>query len=248
MASSTSTRTCAILITTIIVVVIIIIVIVKTTPYVTFLMRQVRPVPLEIHIQGYDIPHVPSRLLAMSKPAYYSVVNHAADKPAIIFVPSAKQARVRRDLRRDVRRAESAAPPGSSAQVQLTAVDMLTYATADDAPRRFLHASAEDIAPFVAVLKEGALAHTVAYGIAFLHEGLSEAEQKAVLALHASGAVQVLVATHSMCWGLTAQAHLVVLMDTQFYDGAEHRRLARDIRRDRSRDHRIAPPLRAPAG
>lgn len=198
-------------------------------------MRQVRPVPLEIHIQGYDIPHVPSRLLAMSKPAYYSVVNHAADKPAIIFVPSAKQARMRRDLRRDVR-AESAAPPGSSAQVQLTAVDMLTYATADDAPRRFLHASAEDIAPFVAVLKEGALAHTVAYGIAFLHEGLSEAEQKAVLALHASGAVQVLVATHSMCWGLTAQAHLVVLMDTQFYDGAEHRRPARDIPRDRSRD------------
>ena len=125
---------------------------------------------------------------------------------------------------------------------------MLTYATADDAPRRFLHASAEDIAPFVSVLKEGALAHTVAYGIAFLHEGLSEAEQKAVLALHASGAVQVLVATHSMCWGLTAQAHLVVLMDTQYYDGAEHRRLARDIRRDRSRDHRIAPPLRAPAG
>ena len=141
---------------------------------------------------------------------------------------------------------------------------MLTYATADDAPRRFLHASAEDIAPFVAVLKEGALAHTVAYGIAFLHEGLSEAEQKAVLALHASGAVQVLVATHSMCWGLTAQAHLVVLMDTQYYDGAEHRRLARDIRRDRSAEiaaeiraeiaaeiragGRIAPLLRALAG
>ena len=163
-------------------------------------------------------------------------------------------------------------PAGLVAQVQLTAVDMLTYATADDAPRRFLHASAEDIAPFVSVLKEGALAHTVAYGIAFLHEGLSEAEQKAVLALHASGAVQVLVATHSMCWGLTAQAHLVVLMDTQYYDGAEHRRLARDIRRDRSAEiaaeiraeiaaeiraeiaaeiragGRIAPLLRAPAG
>ena len=48
----------------------------------------VRPVPLEIHIQGFDIAHVPSRLLAMSKPAYYAVVNHAANKPAIIFVPS----------------------------------------------------------------------------------------------------------------------------------------------------------------
>lgn len=51
----------------------------------------VRPVPLEMHIQGFDIAHVPSRLLAMAKPAYYAVVNHAKDKPAIVFVPSAKQ-------------------------------------------------------------------------------------------------------------------------------------------------------------
>ena len=42
----------------------------------------VRPVPLEIHIQGYDIAHVPSRLLAMAKPAYYAVVNHAVEQPA----------------------------------------------------------------------------------------------------------------------------------------------------------------------
>jgi len=158
----------------------------------------VRPVPLEIHIQGFDIAHVPSRLLAMAKPAYYAVVNHAHEKPAVVFVPSAKQA-------------------------VLTAVDMLTYATADDSPQRFLHASAEDIAPFVKDVNEGTLQHVLAYGIGFLHEGLSAAEQQAVLALHESGAVQVLVVTHSMCWGLTAQAHLVVLMDTQFFDGAEHR-------------------------
>jgi len=31
----------------------------------------------------------------MSKPAYYAIVNHAADKPAIVFVPSAKQVRDR---------------------------------------------------------------------------------------------------------------------------------------------------------
>jgi len=158
----------------------------------------VRPVPLEIHIQGFDIAHVPSRLLAMSKPAYYAVVNHASDKPAVIFVPSAKQA-------------------------LLTAVDMLTYATADDSPKRFLHAGVEDIAPFLKKMSEGTLQHVAAYGIGFLHEGLTPVEQQAVLALHASGALQVLVVTHSMCWGLAAQAHLVVLMDTQFYDGAEHR-------------------------
>jgi len=57
----------------------------------------------------------------------------------------------------------------------------------------------------------------------FLHEGLSAEEQRAVCDLHASGAVQLVVVTHSMCWGLTLRAQLVVLMDTQHYDGSEHR-------------------------
>ena len=30
---------------------------------------------------------------------------------------------------------------------------------------------------------------------------------------------QVLVATASVCWGLTPAAHLVVVMGTQYYDG-----------------------------
>ena len=158
----------------------------------------VRPVPLELHIQGFDVAHVPSRLLAMAKPAYYAIVNHAVDRPAIIFVPSAKQA-------------------------QLTAVDLLTFATGEGEPRRFLHAEAEDVAPFAARISDAALSHTIAYGIGFLHDGLSADEQRAVRALHASGAVQVLVVVHSFCWGLSLSAHLVVLMDTQHYDGAEHR-------------------------
>ena len=108
-------------------------------------------------------------------PRYYAIVNHADDKPAIVFVPSAKQA-------------------------QLTAVDLLTYATADDAPKRFMHGAPEDVAPFLRQLKEGALAHVAAYGIGFLHEGLGAEEQAAVLALHAAGALQVLVVVHSMCW------------------------------------------------
>eukprot|EP00966_Prymnesium_polylepis_P192639 4465155-Prymnesium_polylepis.1 len=44
--------------------------------------------------QGFDVAHVPSRLLAMAKPTYYAVVNYAVDKPAIVFVPSAKQAQL----------------------------------------------------------------------------------------------------------------------------------------------------------
>ena len=169
------------------------------TPPATYNFHSnVRPVPLELHIQGVDVAHAPSRLLAMAKPCYYAIVNHAKERPAIVFVPSAKQA-------------------------QLTAVDLLTYASADNAPNRFMHATADDLAPFLAKIKSKALEHTLAYGIGFLHEGLRDEEQKAVKALHASGAIQVLVVVHSMAWGLALQAHLVVITDTQFYDGAEHR-------------------------
>lgn len=53
------------------------------------------------------------------------------------------------------------------------------------------------------------------YGVAFLHETQSEAEQAVARLLFESGAVQVLVATAPMCWGLTAAAHLTVIMGTQ---------------------------------
>ena len=39
----------------------------------------VRPIPLEIHIQGFDIPHYASRLLAMSKPMYNAINMHSAE-------------------------------------------------------------------------------------------------------------------------------------------------------------------------
>ena len=34
------------------------------------------------------------------------------------------------------------------------------------------------------------------------------------------GCMQVLVATAAMCWGMALAAHLVVIMGTQYYDGA----------------------------
>ena len=73
----------------------------------------VRPCPLELHIRSFDINNFSARLLAMGKPCYAAICTHAADKSAIVFVPSRKQA-------------------------QLTAIDMITYAAADRDPLRFL--------------------------------------------------------------------------------------------------------------
>lgn len=74
----------------------------------------VRPVPLEIHIQAFDISSLDARMKAMSRPAYSAILNHAAGgAPALLFVPTRTHAR-------------------------LTALDLITYASADGQQRQFL--------------------------------------------------------------------------------------------------------------
>ncbi|KAI5640821.1 sec63 brl domain-containing protein [Phthorimaea operculella] len=45
----------------------------------------VRPLPLELHIQGFNISHAASRLAAMTRPVYNAVVRHAGNKPCVVF-------------------------------------------------------------------------------------------------------------------------------------------------------------------
>ncbi|KAJ1627390.1 Sec63 Brl domain-containing protein [Pavlovales sp. CCMP2436] len=159
----------------------------------------VRPVPLEVHIQGFEIAHAPQRLLAMSKPAYFALANHtSADQPGLLFVPSAKQA-------------------------QLTAVDVLTFAKQDGNAERFLHLSAEELAPHLAKISDPAVRHFAERGVGVLHEHLPAAERLVVETLYAAGAISLCIVSQKLCWGLPLSAHVVVVLDTQFFDGAEHR-------------------------
>ena len=74
----------------------------------------VRPVPLEIHIQGIDLTNMEARMQAMARPAYAAISNYTGEsKPVILFTPTRKHARS-------------------------TALDMLTFAAADGKPQRFL--------------------------------------------------------------------------------------------------------------
>ncbi|XP_019848948.1 PREDICTED: U5 small nuclear ribonucleoprotein 200 kDa helicase-like [Amphimedon queenslandica] len=157
-----------------------------------------RPVPLELHIQGFNFNHTPSRLSAMIKPVYNAISAHSPKKPVIVFVPSRKQTR-------------------------LTAVDLLTFCAADYQPKRFLHRSVDDLLPHLKHLKDQTLVETISNGIAYLHEGLTNIERRIVQQLFSSGAIQVLVASRNLCWGMGLSSHLVVVMDTQYYDGRGHR-------------------------
>ncbi|XP_075714713.1 U5 small nuclear ribonucleoprotein 200 kDa helicase [Rhinoderma darwinii] len=157
----------------------------------------VRPVPLELHIQGFNISHTQTRLLSMAKPVYHAIVKHSPKKPIIVFVPSRKQTR-------------------------LTAIDILTTCASDVQRQRFLHCTEKDLAPYLEKLGDSTLKETLLNGVGYLHEGLSSLERRIVEQLFNSGAVQVIVASRSLCWGLNISAHLVIIMDSQYYNGKIH--------------------------
>lgn len=56
-------------------------------------------------------------------------------------------------------------------------------------------------------------------GVAYVHEGLTSSDHRLVEQLFESGAIQIAVVTRNLCWGITMAAHLVVIMDTQLYNG-----------------------------
>ncbi|KAJ6676495.1 ATP-DEPENDENT RNA AND DNA HELICASE [Salix viminalis] len=159
----------------------------------------VRPVPLEIHIQGVDIANFEARMQAMTKPTYTSIVQHAKnEKPAIVFVPTRKH-------------------------VRLAAVDLMTYSSMDGGEKPpFLLRSIEEMEPFLGKIQEEMLRATLHHGVGYLHEGLSSLDQEVVSQLFEAGWIQVCVMSSSMCWGVPLSAHLVVVMGTQYYDGQEN--------------------------
>ncbi|KAL8656143.1 MAG: hypothetical protein Q9210_000469 [Variospora velana] len=157
-----------------------------------------RPVPLELHIQSFSIPHFPSLMLAMAKPTYSSVLQLSPDKPAIIFVPSRKQARA-------------------------TALDLLAACIADDDEDRFLHTTVDEMGKLLSHVSERALAESISHGIGYFHEALSYNDKRIVSHLYSVGAIQVMVASRDVCWEINLTAHLVIIMGTQFFEGREHR-------------------------
>ncbi|KAK7900486.1 Pre-mRNA-splicing helicase BRR2 [Exophiala xenobiotica] len=158
----------------------------------------VRPVGLELHIQSFNIPHFPSLMMAMSRPAYLAVLQLSADKPAIIFVPGRKQ-------------------------VRATAVDILSACIMDDDDQRFLHTNVEELAPFLERIHERALAESLSHGIGYYHEALSASDKRIVSHLFKIGAIQVMLASRDVCWEIPFTAHLVIVMGTQYFQGREHR-------------------------
>jgi pre-mRNA-splicing helicase BRR2 len=172
---------------------------------------------MDIHLQSFTIPHFPSLMIAMSKPAYLAVVEYSPAKPVIIFVPSRRQCRLSVD-------------------------DILTHCSADDKPDRFLNIELDDLQPHLDHIHDPGLVETLKHGMGYFHEALDPQDKRIVQRLFESGAIQVLVASkvgfllaytikcnahpfphQDTAWSLPVASYMVIIMGVQYYEGKEHR-------------------------
>lgn len=158
----------------------------------------VRPVPLEVHIQGYPGKFYCPRMNSMNKPAYAAICTHSPSKPVLIFVSSRRQTR-------------------------LTALDLIQLAAADEKPRQFLNMPDDEVEMVLSQVTDNNLRHTLQFGIGLHHAGLNDKNRSLVEELFANNRIQILVSTSTLAWGVNLPAHLVIIKGTEYYDGKTKR-------------------------
>ncbi|TPX31933.1 hypothetical protein SmJEL517_g04845 [Synchytrium microbalum] len=159
--------------------------------------HSVRPVPLDIYIEGYPGKHYCPRMMSMNKPTYAAIMTHSPTKPVIVFVSSRRQTR-------------------------LTAQDLISLCAADDNPRRFLKISENDLDNISSQIRDPALRLSLSFGIGLHHAGLVDSDRKTVEELFVNNKIQILIATSTLAWGVNFPAHLVVVKGTEFFDAKKH--------------------------
>ena len=156
--------------------------------------HSVRPVPLEIFIDGFPEQRGFCPLMqSMNRPTFLAIKTHSPDKPVIVFVASRRQTR-------------------------LTAKDLINFCGMEDNPRRFVRMSEEDLQLNLSRVKDEPLREALGFGIGLHHAGLVESDRQLAEELFANNKIQILVATSTLAWGVNLPAHLVVVKGTQFFD------------------------------
>ena len=156
--------------------------------------HSVRPVPLEIYIDGFAPQAGFCPLMqSMNRPTFLAIKNHSPAKPVIVFVASRRQ-------------------------TKQTATDLVNFCGMEENPRRFVRMSDDDLQLNLARARNQSLQEALSFGIGLHHAGLVESDRSLVEELFANNKIQILVATSTLAWGVNLPAHLVVIKGTQFYD------------------------------
>ncbi|XGW28221.1 hypothetical protein V3C99_008208 [Haemonchus contortus] len=154
----------------------------------------VRPVPVEVHIQGFPGQHYCPRMALMNKPAFKAIITYSPLKPVLVFVASRRQTR-------------------------LTAMAFISHLVAESDPRQWLHVDMAELDVLLQHVKDENLKLTLPFGIGMHHAGLSSHERVLVEQLFLEKKIQVLIATATLAWGINMPAHLVIVKGTEYYDG-----------------------------
>lgn len=156
--------------------------------------HSVRPVPLEIFIDGFpEVRGFCPLMQSMNKPTFQAIKTHSPDKPVIVFVASRRQTR-------------------------LTSNDLVNLCGMEENPRRFLKMDEDELQGVLMSVKDDNLKESLSFGIGLHHAGLVESDRSISEKLFADNKIQILVATSTLAWGVNLPAHLVVVKGTQYFD------------------------------
>ncbi|CDS42389.1 U5 small nuclear ribonucleoprotein 200 kDa [Echinococcus multilocularis] len=178
-----------------------------------------RPLPLDLSIVELNFAHQASRLMAANRPMFRAINRHAClstgcgpglHRPTIVFVTSRRQAqRTALDL---ITMQATANTLGSTQQQQLP---------------KFVPLSGhleEALEKAASQISDNALSEILRYGggVAYLHKALNKGDRRLVEALYAAGALHTLVVSRDLAWASSISAYLVIVLDTQDYNGKIH--------------------------
>jgi activating signal cointegrator complex subunit 3 len=107
----------------------------------------VRPIPMEVHVQGFPGRHYLPRMTAMNKPTYQAIQMYSREKPVLVFVSSRSQTR-------------------------RTAMALIAMATLAGSPKQFLHVDEEVMEAIQSQVRDQALKDALVFGIGLHHAGM----------------------------------------------------------------------------
>ena len=156
----------------------------------------VRSIPLEVVMHGLDIFNRSVRQSALLRPFYSHINKNTGSGPVIAFCTSRKH-------------------------VRSAAAELALLAAGDGKPFRFLSGNDSVVKEYGAGMREKSLASSLERGIGYMHSGMCEEDKLAVLSLYRNGAIQVLLVSFELMWGLGLKASLVAILDTSVLNVSE---------------------------
>ncbi|KAG6332314.1 hypothetical protein ID866_6773, partial [Astraeus odoratus] len=155
-----------------------------------------RPCALQQQFVGVTEKKAIKRFQVMNEVCYEKVLDQAGKNQTLVFVHSRKETSKTARFIRDM---------------AIEKETITQFVRPDSATREILHEEAGNV-------KDSHLRDLLPFGFAIHHAGMNREDRTLVEDLFADGAVQVLVCTATLAWGVNLPAHTVIIKGTQIYN------------------------------